>query len=453
MSSTTLPLPSGAAVVRLDRATGTLRERRYQAEVIDGPDRGTALVLQGTVRVGTHAEAQLRLTDPTASRYHLELDARDCGVLVRDLKSTNGTYLAGARVEQVLLERSSLLKVGQTTLRITLAESDLGAPREAPSFQEAVGQSAAMRRLFGLLTAVARSDATVVLLGETGTGKEVLARSIHRESTRRAKAFMVVDCSALPAGLAESELFGHLRGAFTGAVDHRLGAFLEADGGTLFLDEIGELPLDLQPKLLRVLETGMVKRVGENNPRRADVRIVAATHRDLEAEVAAGRFRADLFYRLSVVLARVPPLRDRMEDLPLLVRHLSAGMAPDFEWPAHVLEAWARHSWPGNVRELRNAVQRAIVLRAAGHAFEALEPLQAPAAASFAPSAPPPAPAAREDPGDGERRRIAEALARCAGNQTAAAKLLGISRRTLVTRLSTLGLPRPRKPTKPGSLE
>lgn len=438
---TTLPIPERSSALRLDRATGALKERCYRAEVVEGPNRGTTLQISGTVRVGTHSEAELRLSDPTASRYHLELDPRDYGVYVRDLQSTNGTYLFGARIEQVLLEESALLSLGETTLRVSMAERELGVPEEVPSFQGVVGRSASMRRLFGLLTAVARSDATVVLLGETGTGKDVLAQAIHRASTRSHKPFIVVDCSAMPAALAESELFGHVRGAFTGAVDHRLGAFAEADGGTLFLDEIGELPLELQPKLLRVLEAGTVKRVGENTAKRVNVRVLAATHRDLEAEVLARRFRADLLYRLAVVVARVPPLRERREDLPLLVDHLTEAIAPGTRWPPALLAAWAEYDWPGNVRELRNAVQRAALSMAAGAEPEASLGLGA-----TEPIDDPSEPGA---PREVERRRIEGALAACAGNQTAAAKLLGISRRTLVTRLGDLGLPRPRAPRTP----
>ena len=228
-------------------------------------------------------------------------------------------------------------------------------------------------------------------------------------------------------------------------MDHRLGAFSEADGGTLLLDEIGELPLELQPKLLRVLEAGTVKRVGENTAKRVNVRILAATHRDLEAEVRARRFRADLLYRLAVVVARVPPLRERREDLPLLVHHLTQAIAPGTRWPPALLAAWAEYDWPGNVRELRNAVQRAALSMAAGEQPEASLGLGA--------TEPIAAPAEPGEPREVERRRIEDALAACAGNQTAAAKLLGISRRTLVTRLGDLGLPRPRAPRLPRSSE
>jgi len=301
-----------------------------------------------------------------------------------------------------------------------------------------VGGGPAMCKLFGLLTPVARSDATVVLQGETGTGKDVLAQAIHRASGRRDQPFVVVDCSALQPNLAESELFGHVKGAFTGAVDHRLGAFQEADGGTLLLDEVGELPLELQPKLLRVLEAGTAKRVGENTHRRVNVRVLAATNRDLEAEVRSRRFRADLLYRLAVVVARVPPLRERMEDLPLLIEHLTETLAPGTRWPPALLQGWAAHDWPGNIRELRNAIQRAALAVAAGEQPEAFRPLGGRRVQVHVPG---PA-AARE----AERRRIEDALAACAGNQTAAAERLGISRRTLVTRLGELGVPRPRKP-------
>jgi DNA-binding NtrC family response regulator len=217
-----------------------------------------------------------------------------------------------------------------------------------------------MRELFGVLERVAATDSTVLLVGETGTGKELLARAVHDASPRRQRPFIVVACGAIASELVESELFGHKRGSFTGATSDRPGAFVMAEGGTLFLDEIGELPLELQPKLLRALDTGMVKTLGEDEHRSVDVRIVAATHRDLEAEIAAGRFRSDLFYRLAVVAARVPPLRERREDIPALAHALLTRMGrADFELKPELLATLSAHGWPGNVRELHNLVQRA----------------------------------------------------------------------------------------------
>lgn len=361
MSQATEPLQSPGALLRLDRMSGTLRERRYQVTVTSGPDQGLTREVVGRVVVGSHANATMSLTDTTVSRYHVEFEARPDGVRVRDLESTNGTYLSGTRITEVIVEDQATITVGKTAIHVSMKEADLGRPADQPTFGPALGASKAMTQLFGILEKVAPSDSTVLLLGETGTGKEVLARAIHHKSKRATRPFVVVDCGAVAPTLIESELFGHVRGSFTGAVADRRGAFLEADGGTIFLDEVGELPLDLQPKLLRVLEAGTVRRVGEDKPRRVDMRVIAATHRDLEAEVEAGRFRRDLYYRLAVVLITVPPLRDRLDDLPLLTKHFVQSMGRgDFELPKTLMTRFAAYHWPGNVRELRNLVERSL---------------------------------------------------------------------------------------------
>jgi transcriptional regulator with GAF, ATPase, and Fis domain len=357
----TEPLQSPSALLRLDRSSGTLKQRKYQVSIVGGPGTGLTKEIEGSVTVGSHPDAGLSLADTTVSRYHVELTARPDGVRVRDLESTNGTYLGGTRITEVIVEDQATLSVGKTTLKVSMVEADLGTPAEQGTFGTAVGASSAMKQLFGILDKVAPSDSTVLLLGETGTGKEVMAKAIHAKSKRGTRPFVVVDCGSVAPTLIESELFGHVRGSFTGAISDRNGAFLEADGGTIFLDEIGELPLELQPKLLRVLEAGTVRRVGEDKHRRVDVRVVAATHRDLEAEVAAGRFRSDLYYRLAVVLVNVPPLRDRLDDLPLLTQHFVKSMGRgDFELPRSLMARFAAYHWPGNVRELRNLVERAL---------------------------------------------------------------------------------------------
>ncbi|MCU0702175.1 MAG: sigma 54-interacting transcriptional regulator, partial [Myxococcaceae bacterium] len=361
MPQATERLQSPGALLRLDRGTNTLKERKYQVTVTAGPDAGLSKPIEGRVVVGSHEDAGLVLKDTTVSRYHVELDARPDGVLVRDLESTNGTYLAGNRISEMIVEDQATVTVGKTTLRVGMVEADLGLPAAQATFGPAIGAAPAMKQLFGILEKVAPTDSTLLLLGETGTGKEVLARAIHMKSRRAARPFVVVDCGAVAPTLIESELFGHVRGSFTGAVSDRNGAFLEADGGTIFLDEIGELPLELQPKLLRVLEAGTVRRVGEDKYRRVDVRVVAATHRDLEKEVEAGRFRRDLYYRLAVVLVTVPPLRDRLDDIPLLTHHFVHGMGRgDFELPRGLLARFSAYHWPGNVRELRNLVERSL---------------------------------------------------------------------------------------------
>ncbi len=358
----TEPINPQSALIRLDQKTGTLRARQYELSVVAGPDAGRSVPIKGTLIAGSHPDAGLPLTDPTISRYHLELSARGDGVRVRDLESTNGSFISGARVQEVIIEQEATITIGKTSLRVSIVEHDLGKPdAKRSSFGRVVGASAAMRNLFGILERVAPTESTVVLLGETGTGKELISEAIHQSSKRKDKRLVVVDCGAVAPTLIESELFGHIKGSFTGAVSDRFGAFLEADGGTIFLDEIGELPLELQPKLLRVLEGGMVKRVGEDKPRRVNVRVIAATHRDLEAEVEAGKFRRDLYFRLAVVLVRVPPLRERPEDMPMLAHHFVRQMGRgEFELSPALLQRFADYAWPGNVRELRNVVERAL---------------------------------------------------------------------------------------------
>ena len=349
--------------LRIDRQSGHVHRARFLLTVEAGPDAGLSAPLDGTVFVGTHEGCGLKLTDTTVSRYHLELQPSGGGVRAKDLESTNGTYLAGARIEAVTVDAGARLELGATVLRVELVEEDLGeAPAHRASFGRAVGESLVMRRLFGMLEKAAKSEASVVLLGETGTGKELLAEGLHLESKRKDGPFVVVDCSALSPGLIESELFGHVKGAFTDARGDRPGAFQQADGGTLFLDEVGELPLEQQPKLLRVLEAGTVKAVGDDKPRQVNVRIVAATHADLEDAVKQGRFRQDLYFRLAVVTVWVPALRERIDDLPLLCRQFLAQQGrPDFELPPALLAQLRSHGWPGNVRELRNTVDRALM--------------------------------------------------------------------------------------------
>jgi DNA-binding NtrC family response regulator len=362
--SKTLPLEPRRMLV-VDARSGALRERKYRAVVAGGPDQGKSTPIDGTVTIGSDPDASLMLKDETVSRYHLELQARAEGVRVRDLQSTNGTFVSGARVDELFVVEETTLRVGKTVLRIVLEESDVETQAyDAPTFGRAAGTTAAMRKLFGVLQRVAATDSTVMLLGETGTGKEMLAHAVHDASPRAKGPMVVFDCGAVAPSLLESELFGHAKGAFTGAVARRDGAFVQASGGTLFLDEVAELPLELQPKLLRALENRRVKPVGADKETEVDIRVIAATHRDLDAEVKAGRLRQDLFFRLAVVVVRVPPLRERREDIPVLVRHfLSTLGRPDFELSPELLSRLMEHPWPGNARELRNVVERALVAK------------------------------------------------------------------------------------------
>jgi two-component system, NtrC family, response regulator GlrR len=363
MQRKTKPVAGRGPLLRQDRRTGDLAECTYRLVVVNGPEAGTEVPLEGRMVLGSQRDADLRLTDPTVSREHVELEARSDGVRVRDLGSTNGTLLGGLRIQEGILERDALLVVGNVQLRIRVEEQPLSLLEPGQAFGMLVGRSAPMVKLLGTIATVAPTDATVLILGETGTGKEVVARSIHAASERPQQPLVTVDCSTLAPDLVESELFGHVKGAFTGASAERRGAFLAADGGTIFLDEIGELPLDVQPKLLRAVEVGAIRRLGEDLPRQVDVRVIAATRRDLEEEARRGRFRPDLYYRLAVITVRLPPLRERREDIPALARHFAERWGqPGVDLPEPLLSRLAHYDWPGNVRELGNVVERALAL-------------------------------------------------------------------------------------------
>jgi two-component system response regulator GlrR len=320
--------------------------------------------------VGTSPECDVVLDDPHVSRKHCAIAMGDAGVLLRDLDSKNGTFVGDLQIHEVVLRPGVVARVGQWLLALRVT----GAPREMPlsssaRFGEAVGGTLVMRALFARLEVAAATQETVLLVGESGTGKELLARAVHDASPRRGGPFVVFDCSAVAPTLIESELFGFVKGAFTGADRDRAGIFEQAHGGTLFLDEVGELPLDLQPKLLRALEARQSRRVGANAWQPFDARIVAATHRDLIARMKSGAFRQDLYYRLAVLEARVPPLRERRDDIELLVERFLAAQSPPLtvhDLPAGSLAMLRTHDWPGNVRELRNALARMIVFQEAG---------------------------------------------------------------------------------------
>ncbi len=339
-----------------------------QAVILSGNHKGTSVVLSGHTRIGKSSDNDIVLTDDTVSRHHCELLRAPDGVHVRDLESTNGTRVDGTRIREAVLGAGQVLKVGEVEISIRPTQQRMEVlPSDKTSFGGAIGQSLAMRSIFGVFERIAPTDATVLLEGETGTGKDVLARSIYQLSPRVKGPFIVVDCGAVSYSLIESELFGHERGAFTGAVAARQGAFELADNGTVFLDEIGELPLDVQPKLLRVLETKELRRVGGNKQIKTNVRVIAATKRDLGREVQAGKFREDLYFRLAVVPVTVPPLRARREDIPALVTHmLKAAGAQTGGEPLTVsgetMQALMAHDWPGNVRELRNVLERAVYM-------------------------------------------------------------------------------------------
>ncbi|HUS27181.1 MAG TPA: sigma 54-interacting transcriptional regulator [Kofleriaceae bacterium] len=346
--------------------------RRFEVAVVDGPDRGArAVSSDDELTIGTAAGCHLQVTDPAVSRHHCAVRVTARGLELRDHGSTNGTMLGDHEIVRGYIRSGARLRLGATTVVVTILADEIAQPLASGStFGDLVGASPAMRRLYPMLERGAQSDVTVLIEGETGTGKELVAEAIHLASARRGKPFVVVDCGALPRQLTESELFGHVRGAFTGAEADRVGAFEQAQGGTIFLDEIGELALDLQPLLLRALENHTIRRVGTNDQREVDVRVVAASHRDLRALVNEKRFRADLYYRLNVLRVVVPPLRDREGDIRLLATHFWQMFRPDKAAPEDLLLELEAQTWPGNVRELRNMIERAALI---GHTRTALD--------------------------------------------------------------------------------
>jgi transcriptional regulator with GAF, ATPase, and Fis domain len=444
---------------RVEANRRALRVPAIDLVVVEGPDRGARVTVRGgAARIGSAAGNELRLADPTVSRLHCELRVRGDVVTLRDHGSTNGTLVAGLRVRDADLPAGALVRVGKSVVRVEVgAEPAFVELSARTSFGELVGAGVEMRRLYAVLERVAATDATLLVQGETGTGKDVVARSLHAASRRAAGPFVPIDCGAIPESLFESELFGHVKGAFSGAASDRRGVFEEADGGTLFLDEIGEVPVSLQPKLLRAIESRAVRRVGANTARPVDVRIVAATNRDLARAVNAGTFREDLYYRLAVVEVALPPLRARPEDIPALAQCFYDLLAPGAgPLPASFLATIAARSWPGNVRELKNFVERAVSLgfvaptNAAQHApvpparpgVEDLVPLHLPlkeARGAWIESF--------------EGIYLRAVLRRTGGNVTRAAEMAGVSRRFLQRLAARLGIKAAEVGAEPGELE
>ncbi|MEO1483702.1 MAG: sigma 54-interacting transcriptional regulator [Myxococcota bacterium] len=340
--------------------------RTLHLEVESGVRSGERIALvPGELRFGSGPDADFFLEDEAVSALHFALALGDDGVWLTDLNSTNGTRVDGVRVSRAELHRGARVRAGTTVLRLEVGEDEESVPLSGrTNFGGLLGHSTVMRSAFAILEQVAKSNATVLIQGESGTGKELAARGIHQHSPRSAGPYVVFDCGAASPTLIESLLFGHVKGAFTGASDARSGVFEEADGGTLVLDEIGELPLELQPKLLRALESKTVQRIGETKPRSCNLRFVASTHRNLAEAVRAGTFREDLFFRLSVITVRLPALRERREEIPRLAAHFLAQLGGDSapEFSAETLRLLEAHDWPGNVRELRNVVERFVAL-------------------------------------------------------------------------------------------
>jgi DNA-binding NtrC family response regulator len=355
-----------------------LRIRAVRLRVVAGPDAGLECrVVTPNFSIGTGESADLRLKDPSVSREHLRLTLGLQGVHLRD-SSKNGTRIGSLRIHEAQLAQDAILSLGGTNIQFHLESEQVLLPlSQRAAFGDAVGIAPVTRHLFAVLEQAAGSDMTLLMEGESGVGKDVLARAVHQNSARKEHPFVVFDCGAVSPQLIESELFGHERGAFTGATETRRGVLEEAHGGTLFLDELGELPLDLQPKLLRALEAREFRPVGARNTKKFDARVIAATNRKLAEQVARGEFREDLFYRLAVVRVAVPALRDRKEDIELIATHFYRRMKHDSHavLPPDFVSMIREYSWPGNVRELRNVVEIYSVMgQVPNHADFAMSP-------------------------------------------------------------------------------
>jgi transcriptional regulator with GAF, ATPase, and Fis domain len=442
-TSATTPQFSGGtvAVPRLELTVeAEAGQTTTRVEVLDGE----------FFRIGSHPANDLVLTDPLVSRFHCSLTRSETGFRITDSGSLNGTRLSGVRVRDADLPLPECrVELGDSVVRVR----NLGTQSQASvlpliSLGSLYGFSVPMLRLFELIKRVAKSESDVLVEGESGTGKELIASEIVRGSARSGKPLVIVDCGAVSSQLIESELFGHVRGSFTGALRDRAGAFETADGGTVFLDEIGELALEMQPKLLRVLAAREVRRIGDNRVKKVDVRVIAATNRKLEREVNTGRFREDLYYRLSVLTVRVPPLRERLDDVQLLIDHFLAERGASDKahlFTPELVREMQRYEWPGNVRELRNFVERMVVLE-----NHDVPKLPAPEDRAGSQSGAPPAPlltvelpfkeAKDRVIADFERTYLAELLSWAGGNVSKAARKAQLDRMHLHRLFQRYGL-------------
>jgi DNA-binding NtrC family response regulator len=411
-------------------------------------DSGPFTIEVDPLVIGRDPGAAIVLSDPEVSAFHFELRAVSEGVLVKDLGSTNGTFIGAVRVREAIVSTPTELTAGRSRVFVEPQAKRRVEVGFSDRFGRLVGGSPRMRRVFGILEKIADTPLSVLILGETGTGKELVAKAVHDASERKAGPFVVVDCGSIPPTLAESILFGHEKGAFTGASERRKGALAEADGGTLFLDELGELPVELQPKLLRALSEKQVKRVGSSVFEPIDVRILAATRRDLGTEMNAGRFRSDLFFRIAQVRVELPALRDRLSDLPLLVEDVCGRVGR----PQHVqtVLAWieqrmASHDWPGNVRELVNVASVAATLADEPGAIDDVLTLARDEAIAEPPGV-------SEEPGTGfsdakrtavagfEREYFSGLAKRCKGNVSEMARQSGMERHHVRAYLRKYGI-------------
>jgi DNA-binding NtrC family response regulator len=427
-----------------DAATAIRAENRYVGAasaafdlvVVEGPDRGTRVEIDAAqpspVLVGQSPACALRLTDRHISRRHASFEVAGARVRLKDLGSTNGTLVENVNIVEAFVSPGETVRMGSTMLGIERRLTDATPPPEATNFGRFVGASPVLRRLYPLLTRLARSRIPIVIEGETGTGKEVLAEALHEASPRADGPYVVFDCTAVPPSLVEAELFGHERGAFTGAAGMRRGVFELAHGGTLLIDEIGDLDLSMQPKLLRALESSEIRRIGSEQSIQLDVRIIAATRRDLDHEVQEGRFRDDLFYRLAVGRVALPPLREREGDIRLLANHFWRALGGSGPPPAEALARWAADPWSGNVRALRNAIARYFAVGELGLDPNVSEPMPGEThdviEAMIRQRAPLPIGRLRVV-AEYERRYIESVLAEHGGNVSSAAAASGVGRR------------------------
>src|SRR3569623_2382557 len=421
-----------------------LQERPFEqvvttlrVEVVDGPDKGKHATTNDTLSVGTAKDNGLAIGDFTVSRYHLELTVKSSGIAVTDLGSTNGSYVGAVRLERAIVQPGTLVKLGGTTIRLDDAgKQPVRHDGRSHGLAGMLARSTQMVRMVGVIERVASTATSVLVVGESGTGKERVAEAIHAKSPRAAGPLVTIDCGALASTLLASELFGHERGAFPGADRVHVGAFERAGAGTAFLDEIGELPPADQAALLGVLERRRIRRVGGTAEIEVGARVIAATNRDLRAEVNTARIRHDLYHRLAVVVLRIPPLRDRREDIPLLVEHfaheLGAAGSVETLFGSELLARWQKHPWPGNVRELRNAVEAALVVGPPADASGEM------------PAADGPLPtykdARAQVVGDFERSYLTRLMAEANGNVSLAARTARMDRSHLIDLLQRHGL-------------
>jgi transcriptional regulator with GAF, ATPase, and Fis domain len=413
-----------------------VRYAKVRLAVTRGPDTGLSFETAGVpVRIGTAADNDIVLSDDTVSRRHAELEPTPLGMRIRDVESTNGLVIGGMRIRDAFIPGDFQVALGETWISAQWLGETVDKEQVASDrFVDVLGRSARMRELFADLERIAPTDVTLLIEGETGTGKDLIAESLHAASRRANGPFVVFDCGAVAPTVIESELFGHERGAFTGAHGTHVGVFEQADGGTLFLDEVGELPLDLQPKLLRVIEKLEIRRIGARQTIGVDLRIIAATNRNLRAAVQRREFRQDLYFRLAAAHVAVPPLRDRMDDLELLAEHFLAMQDPPrglADVPEHVWEMFRAHRWPGNVRELRNAVQRLAVTPDRLLHDGAIGITQSTASWARGDAVVPLRVARRQAGDDFERAYLEHVLAKSGGNVTRAAALAEVSRQMM----------------------